>query len=76
MDTATLYDFASQTLSISSDGWTTDTQLDDIDGWTSLGYMKLITAIEDKLDIELSMDSIMETRSLGDLHAAVQEALS
>lgn len=69
-----LFDFAAATLNLNNSGWTLDTSFEDIDGWTSLGYMKLITAIEDNLSIQLSMDAIMDSKTLGDLNQAVIEA--
>ena len=68
-----LINFTASTLSLKRGDWALDTPFEDIDGWTSLGYMELITAIEDKLSIQLSMDAIMDCETLSDLCLAISE---
>ena len=40
---------------------------DTIRGWDSLGHLRLVTALEDALAVELDADDIMELESVGDV---------
>lgn len=43
---------------------TLETTMDDVDNWNSLRHMWLIMAIEEKFSISLSMDEMIEMRSV------------
>lgn len=42
-------------------------------GWDSLGHLAIITAIESKYNIQLTVDDVTECESIGDLADAVEQ---
>ena len=49
--------------------------MQDIEEWDSLTHMDLITSIENDLEIELSMDDIMNMKDIKTIKKIVQEKL-
>lgn len=47
-------------------------QLRDIPSWDSLAHMMLIVRVEETYQIQFSGDEIADTRSVGDLRAALR----
>ena len=45
--------------------------MEDIESWDSLTHMDLVTSIEDELNIQLSMDDIMNMTDIGTVRAIV-----
>jgi acyl carrier protein len=50
---------------------TDDTSLYDIDNWDSLNHMVLITQIEEKFEIELTNDEIIDMTTVKDIKKAL-----
>lgn len=48
------------------------TSPDDVSRWDSLQHIALIRAIETTFDIDLSLDEMMEMRTVGDIEAILQ----
>lgn len=40
---------------------------DNIPGWDSMGWVRIISGIEDRFDVELPLDQVAEIRNVGDL---------
>ncbi|ODT30095.1 MAG: hypothetical protein ABS54_03475 [Hyphomicrobium sp. SCN 65-11] len=51
---------------------TTTTSKDDVSRWDSLQHIALVRAIETTFDIDLSLDEMMEMRTVGDIEAILQ----
>ena len=47
--------------------------MDDIEKWDSLTHMDLITSIEEKFDIQLTMDEIMKMKNFKTINSIVSE---
>lgn len=48
------------------------TSQDDVSRWDSLQHIALVRAIETTFDIDLSLDEMMEMRTVGDIEAILQ----
>ncbi|MCR5547209.1 MAG: acyl carrier protein [Bacteroidales bacterium] len=44
-----------------------DTAPEDVDGWDSVTHVKLVTALEEKYDVKLSLREMMSWETVGDL---------
>jgi acyl carrier protein len=55
-----------------TDRLTSTTSPDDVSRWDSLQHIALVRAIETTFDIDLSLDEMMEMRSVGDIEAILQ----
>lgn len=38
---------------------------DDVEGWDSLGHLRLVTALQERFGIEFDVDEIMEMENVG-----------
>ncbi len=50
-----------------------ETTAADIEGWDSLTYIVLLSAIEDEFDIEFAMDSVQELKNVGKMVDVIQK---
>ncbi len=48
-----------------------ETSTEDVDRWDSLQHIALVGAIETTFNIKLSMDEMMEMRTVGDIEAVL-----
>ena len=48
-----------------------DLSMNNVQRWDSLAHMDLVTSIEDELNIQLSMDDIMNMTDIGTVRAIV-----
>ena len=44
-----------------------DTAPEDVDGWDSVTHVNLVTALEEKYDVKLSLREMMSWETVGDL---------
>ncbi len=51
---------------------TAETSQDDVPKWDSLQHIALVNSIEQSFSISLSMDEMMEIRTVGDIDAILQ----
>lgn len=49
-----------------------ETSQEDVPKWDSLQHVALVTAIEEQFAISLTMDEMMEMRSVRDIHAVLE----
>lgn len=54
-----------------ADPLTRETSPDDVPRWDSLQHIALIRALETTFSVRLSMDEMMEIRSVGDIEAVL-----
>ncbi len=60
-------------LEISADEVDGDASIDTLDAWTSLGHMRLILALEEKLGKQLDPAAIVEIANLNDVAAILND---
>lgn len=60
-------------LEISTDEVDGDASIDTLDAWTSLGHMRLILALEEKLGKQLDPAAIVEIANLNDVAAILND---
>ncbi|NGX16859.1 acyl carrier protein [Wenzhouxiangella sp. XN24] len=65
-----------EVMSIDPDKVAPETTADDVDSWDSLNHLRLITAVEERFQIRLSMMEIMGLECVGDLFAAVESKVA
>ena len=69
-------DTVAEVLHLGPDAVKAELTPDDVEKWDSLNHLRLITAIENRFQIRLSMSQIQSIQCLGDLHGYVEEAAS
>ncbi len=60
-------------LEISADEVDGDASIETLDAWTSLGHMRLILALEEKLGKQLEPSAIVEIANLDDVAAILND---
>jgi acyl carrier protein len=66
-----LTSLVSETLGIDEERVVPELSAETVDEWDSLNHLRLITAVEKRFDIRLSMEEVMSLASIGDLAQAV-----
>lgn len=75
MLTKKLTELGAEILGVPSTLITPESTPDSLDSWNSLNHLRLITAVEEFYDIQISMRQIQEIESFGDLNDVLLEYL-
>lgn len=68
-----LIEIFAQALEVDSDGLNDDSAPGNVPQWDSLAAMKLVVAIEDGFDVQLSTKEIMSMSSIGKARQTLQQ---
>ncbi|WP_299656581.1 acyl carrier protein [uncultured Jannaschia sp.] len=49
-----------------------DADRDNVDGWDSLAHLRIVTAVESRFGVRLTMQQISEARSISDLARMIE----
>ena len=66
----------SEVFQISETAITDHLSIDDVDGWDSLTHMDLVASIEESFGFELTMDEILEMRSVKQIREVVSRRVN
>ena len=71
----TLYRLIGSLFEVGQDTIGPDLQIGDVPLWDSLGHAKLMLAVEDEFEIEISADEVADVQSVQDLESLIQRKL-
>lgn len=67
-----LKELVAEVFNIKEKNVTPELSQDNLDNWDSMNHLKLITAVEEELDINLTMDEIEEITSIAKLISIIE----
>jgi len=59
-------------LNVSVEGVHQDTSIDSLDSWDSMGHLRIVFAIEERIGVELTVEQILSIESVEDVAELLQ----